>query len=201
MNMLSCRSCACLLLAAALAVCVVGEAQAQLSMFSDPKADAAGDLLTVVLIERTTAQRESAWSNQSNAGIAASSDVSGGTLDGVFSADATLNKDASTANTSSQRDLLSGTVTTRITGVDEFGNLVIEGERRLNVNGETHLLRIAGIVRPIDVRSNNTVLSPDIANAVIEYRRGGIHRRFFSPGKLVRIGALALLGAAVALGS
>lgn len=176
-------------------------ARAQISLFADPKATDTGDLLTVVLVERTTAQRQSAWSNSSNAALAGGGDVSGGTLSGVFSADASLNKAARTENRSSQQDLLNGTVTTRIVNVDAQGNLIIEGERRLSVNGETHLLRIAGIVRPLDVRSNNTVLSPDIADAVIEYRRSGIHRGFLKPGTFVKLGAIGLLAAAIALGS
>ncbi|MEX0599891.1 MAG: flagellar basal body L-ring protein FlgH [Rhodothermales bacterium] len=176
-------------------------AQAQRSMYADPKAANAGDLLTVVLVERTSAQRQSAWSNAANSALGGSGDVGGGTISGIFSADASFNKAAQSNNRSSQEDLLNGTVTTRVVQVDEGGNLFIEGERKLNVNGETHLLRISGIVRPIDVRSNNTILSPDIANAEIEYRRSGIHRRFFRPGMLARIGALGLLAAAVALGS
>lgn len=188
-------------IAAALLVGAILPAQAQISLYSDPKANSAGDLLTVVLVERTTARRASAWSNQSNAGLSGSGDVSGGALSGAFSADATFNKAAQNENSSSQQDLLNGTVTTRVTGIDDGGNLIIEGERRLNVNGETHLLRIAGVVRPIDVRSNNTVLSPDIASAMIEYRRSGIHRRFLSPATIAKIGLVGLLGAAVALGS
>lgn len=180
---------------------VAAPASAQLSMFADPKATTAGDLLTVVLVERTTAQRESAWSNQSDAALAGGAGVDGGNLSGRFALDASFNKEARNQNRSSQRDLLNGTVTTRVIEVDPTGNLVIEGERKLSVNGETHLLRISGVVRPFDVRSNNTVLSPDIANAEIEYRRGGMHRRFLSPAAFVKIGVLGVLAAAIAIGA
>lgn len=188
-------------LAAALFFGAAYPARAQLSMFADPKATSPGDLLTVVLVERTSAQRQSAWSNQANAALGGSSDVDAGTLSGAFSADASFNKAAQSKNSSSQNDLLNGTVATRIIHVDEAGNLLIEGERKLTVNGETHLLRISGIVRPIDIRSNNTVLSPDIADAEIEYRRGGIHRRFLTPGAVAKIGAVGALAAAILLGS
>lgn len=177
-------------------------ARAQLSVFADPKADAAGDLVTVVLVERTTASRQSAWQNASNAALGGIAEVAGNTdISGKFGLDATFNKQARNQNSSSQQDLLNGTITARVLEVDSTGNLIIAGERRLSVNGETHLLRIGGVVRPIDIRSNNTVLSPDIANADIEYRRGGIHRRFFSPALFVRAGAVAALVAAVIIGS
>lgn len=176
--------------------------RAQVSVFADPRAGALGDLVTVVLVERTSAHRQSAWQNQSNAALAGGANVNGGTdLSGRFALDATFNKQARNKNSSSQEDLLNGTVTARVTEVDPTGNLHIEGERRLSVNGETHLLRLSGVIRPIDVRSNNTVLSPDIANADIEYRRGGMHRRFFRPALFVRAGLVAVIAAAIAIGS
>ena len=178
-----------------------GPARAQLSVFADPKAGALGDLVTVVLVERTSASRQSNWDNQSSAGMGGSGSLSGSDLSGKFALDASFNKQARNKNSSSQQDLLQGTITARVVEVDSTGNLIIEGERKLSVNGETHLLRVSGIVRPIDIRSNNSVMSPDIANADIEYRRGGIHRRLFRPAFFVRVGAVAVLAAAVVLGS
>lgn len=176
-------------------------ARAQLSIFADPKANSVGDLVTVVLVERTTASRQSAWQNASDAALAGSAEVSGDPdISGRFAVDASFNKAAKNQNSSSQQDLLSGTITARVLEVDPAGNLIIEGERRLSVNGESHLLRISGVVRPIDIRSNNTVLSPDIANADIEYRRGGIHRRFLKPAFFVRAGAVAAIIAAILVG-
>jgi flagellar L-ring protein precursor FlgH len=180
---------------------VANPVRAQMSVFADPTAGALGDLLTVVLVERTSASRQSNWNNQSNSGLGGSAAVNSSDLSGKFAVDASFNKQARNRNSSSQEDLLQGTITARVIEVDATGNLVIEGERKLSVNGETHLLRVSGIVRPIDIRSNNSVLSPDIANADIEYRRGGIHRRFFSPALFVRAGAVVVLAAAVLLGS
>ncbi len=191
-------ACAATLFALAL---TVSPAQAQLSVFADPKADATGDLVTIILVERTSASRQSAWQNASDAALAGGAEVAGSSdISGRFGVDATFNKKARNQNSSSQEDLLNGTITARVLDVDPTGNLIIEGERKLSVNGETHLLRISGVVRPIDIRSNNTVLSPDIASADIEYRRGGIHRRFFKPALFVRAGAVAAILAAVILG-
>ena len=177
-------------------------ARAQLSVFADPKADVVGDLVTVVLVERTSASRQSAWQNASDAALNGAAEVTGSSdISGRFGVDATFNKQARNQNSSSQQDLLNGTITARVLEVDPTGNLIIEGERKLSVNGETHLLRISGVVRPIDIRSNNTVLSPDIANADIEYRRGGIHRRFFKPALFVRAGAVAAIILAIVIGS
>lgn len=170
--------------------------RAQTSMFADPTARQVGDVLTIVLAERTAAQRESRWEDRAGAQLGGASGIGAGRLAGRFATDATFDKQAQSRNESVQSDLLSGTITAIVAGVDEGGNLLIEGERELSVNGETHLMRVAGIVRPFDVRYDNTILSYQIANASIEYRRAGLGRGFFRPAKLVRLGAAAVLAAA-----
>lgn len=183
------------LFAAATALALPARAQ---SMFADPKARRAGDLLTIVLAERTAASRESGWQSKSDAGLRADAAVSGaGTLAGRFAADATVNKNALNRNESVQSDLLSGTITAIVDSVDAAtGLLYVRGERRLSVNGEAHLMKVSGLVRPYDVRYDNTVLSFQVANANIEYRRAGFHRRFFKPALLVRTGVVLALGVA-----
>ncbi len=86
-------------------------------------------------------------------------------------------------------------MTVVVVGVDSTGNLAIQGERRLSVNGEAHVMKVSGLVRPYDIRYDNSVLSYQIANANIEYRRAGFGRKWFKPGALVRWGVYALLGA------
>lgn len=173
-------------------------ARGQASMFADPKARQVGDLITVVLAERTSAQRESRWENAAGGRLGGGGEGSTGSpLAGRFGLDADFNKEALSRNESVQSDLLNGTITARVVDVDGAGNLVVEGERRLEVNGETHLMRINGTIRPYDVRSNNTVLSHDIANASIVYRRAGLTQRVFRVGRLLQVGVAALLGAAI----
>ncbi|QXD17140.1 flagellar basal body L-ring protein FlgH [Rhodocaloribacter litoris] len=172
---------------------------AQHSMFADFKARGAGDVITIILAERTAAQRESGWANKADARIGGTASLSAGSgLSGAFAADARFNKSALHENESVQSDLLSGTMTATIVRRDEAGNLHVQGERRLSVNGETHIMRVSGLVRPYDVRTDNTVLSYQIANAAIEYHReGGITRSLFKPGRMVRLGLLAVLAGAV----
>ncbi len=175
-------------------------AVAQSSLYADFRAVRPGDVITVVLVERTAAQRESNYEHLANAKVGGAGAVSGA-LGGRFSADATFVRESKANNETIQRDLLEGTITALVVGIDSTtGNLLIRGERKLNINGVTHLMRISGTVRPYDVRYDNTVFSYQIANARIEYRQSGLPRKFFRPGLLTRLGALALIGAAIALG-
>lgn len=49
------------------------------------------------------------------------------------------------------------------------GNLLIEGARFVQMNKETQKIVLQGIVRPDDIRADNTILSENIAEATIRY--------------------------------
>ncbi len=171
------------------------------SLFADPKAARPGDPITIVLAERTAASSQSQFEDRSQAGVRGNASVNGGEIGGQFSLDATMNQNQAAENQAVQSDLLSGTITALVVAVDSTGNLQIAGERTLHVNGVTHLMKVKGTVRPLDVTYDNTVLSYQIANANVDYRQKGLRNKLFRPGTILKIGALALVGAAVALSS
>lgn len=171
------------------------------SMYADPRARSVGDVITIVLAEETSAQRASSYANNSNASSGGSAGVNSPSVNGTFGLDTEFNNRSSNENETVQSDLLKGTLTARVTDTDEAGNLIVEGERRLNVNGVTHLMQVSGTVRPLDVRSDNTLFSYEIADAEVEYRRDGAIRRYTKPGFLAKAGMVAALGAAIFFGT
>ena len=143
-----------------------------LNLFEDTKARNAGDLLTVLLIEKTQASKSASTStNKSSSaelgdvkllgqGIGFESGISGSTsFDG--------------AGASAQSNKLEATLTVSV--VERLGNgvLRIVGEKRLRLNQGEETVRLEGLVRSADITPANTITSDRIAEARIVYQGKG----------------------------
>lgn len=166
------------------------------ALFEDPKARVSGDLLTVLLVEKTQAQKKAATSTSKESSAAITNPVlfgrpltMGGNDVGTFSLDGTRSFDGK--GDSSQSNQLSGSLTVTVVERLPNGNLVVAGEKNLELNQGSERVRLSGIVRPVDVRPDNTITSDRIADARIEYvgrgaladanAQGWLSRFFHSP--------------------
>jgi flagellar L-ring protein precursor FlgH len=66
------------------------------------------------------------------------------------------------------------------------GNLKIAGKHSVVVNDETQEILVSGIVRPKDVTLENTILSYQVANAHVEVKGTGIVQESAQPGWITR---------------
>jgi flagellar L-ring protein precursor FlgH len=66
-------------------------------------------------------------------------------------------------------DALTTNVAAVVTQILPNGNMVVEGKQEIRVNFEMRELIVAGIVRPEDIQSDNTLDSHKIAEARIAY--------------------------------
>jgi len=82
---------------------------------------------------------------------------------------------------------LKGTVSARVVDVFPNGNIMIEGTRELKINNESQYLILTGIVRPQDIKSDNTISSTKLADARISYTGGGSLSEKTSPGWFSRL--------------
>ncbi len=161
------------------------------SLFSDVSAKRIGDLITVVLSENTNAQKNASTTTSKENEIALPSPTLFGgpmTYNGreFLSANLTTGNSFVGSGNSSQSNRLSGRITVTVSEVLANGYLMVQGEKRMTLNQGSEHVRFSGIVRPADIRSDNTILSTSVANAQIIYAGTGVMADANSQGWLGR---------------
>ncbi|MFN3932253.1 MAG: flagellar basal body L-ring protein FlgH [Brevundimonas sp.] len=158
------------------------------TFFGDQRARRVGDILTVNIDIDDRAQ------TQNSTARSRSNEMSGGVTN-FFGLENSLGRafpggfdpanlvgleGGSTANGSgsvNRSEKVSLTIAAVVTDVLANGNMVIQGRQEVRTNREVRELTVAGIVRPEDISSANTIAHTQIAEARISYGgRGDISR-------------------------
>jgi flagellar L-ring protein precursor FlgH len=147
-------------------------------LFGDRKAYQAGDLITILLRERTNAVKEASGSverSSSNDALSPLQLARFGSAGGLFSSDSTMGSSISNDGTgaATQSNQLGGDITVSVVSLLPNGNLVIRGEKLITLNHGDEYVRVSGVIRPDDIQPDNTILSKRIANAQITYSGSG----------------------------
>ncbi len=160
-------------------------------LFEDRRARRVGDLVTVLLVERTQAQKSASTttSRDSSTSIPAPS-LFGRALssEGNVLGATELGGENSFEGTgdASQSNRLEGQLSVVVTEVYANGMLRVAGEKRLELNKGTERLRVSGLVRQEDIGPDNTVPSSRVAMADISYSGSGPVSESNSMGWLTR---------------
>lgn len=163
-----------------------------ISLFSDVSAKRVGDIITIQLNESINATKRASTNTSKDSSVEMPiPNVLGGGL--TYNGRELLNSEIEAGRTfsgsgdSSQSNSLNGQVTVTVSEVLPNGYLMVQGEKRLTLNQGSEHIRFSGIVRPADIRSDNTVLSTNVANAQIIYGGTGALADANTQGWLTRM--------------
>lgn len=168
------------------------------SVFQDIKAVKVGDIITITVSEQSTGSKDASTKTARNkdlqgsfkfagmgagtAGVAAPTNpVQFGPYQGQFSSGFTG------SGSTSRTDTMSAYMTATVIDVLPNNNLVIRGSRWTKVNDEMQQIVLEGVVRPMDVTRNNTVLSQNIAEAKIFLTGKGPVAQHQKPGWVLQL--------------
>jgi len=165
-------------------------------LFMDLRARAVGDILTIALIEKTNAQKEQSTSTAKKSKTDTGTPIIAGgpiTYKGkqILSNSITGDRAFDGKADSSQSNSLIGNITVSVAERLPNGNLLVRGEKLININQGEEYIRLQGIIRPVDIGPDNAVASTKVADAKISYsargaladsnKQGWLSRFFNSP--------------------
>ena len=148
------------------------------AFFKDQRAMQVGDIMTVKVkftdnakIENGTARSRSSKEDSGISDFAGSKLLSGQAAQVLPGKLLTADSTSTTDNKGSvnRQEALLTNIAAIVTQVLPNGNLVVEGKQEVRVNFEIRELIVAGVVRPEDIESDNTIDSTKIAQARIAY--------------------------------
>jgi len=149
------------------------QAGREVVLAENPIAHHVGDIVTIVLNEATTAQKNATTSTQKSNTIA----MPGTQLINKNISWLTNNVGNSSKfdgeGASAQSDSLTGYLTATVLKVLPNGNLFIAGEKQIGLNQGKEYIRITGVIRPIDLAADDSIPSYRVASAKIAYNGKG----------------------------
>ena len=160
------------------------------SLFSDVKAKKIGDVLSVIIAESNSASKDATTSSKKQNKADAKGEAATGALKGLFpgmSGSVDMSGQFNGQGTTARNGKLNSRLSVKIVGVQPNKSLIIEGTKTMEINEDTEIVTLSGVVRPEDISSDNTVYSYQIANAKFTYKGKGSVSQGQRPGLLMRI--------------
>ncbi|MBN8551946.1 MAG: flagellar basal body L-ring protein FlgH [Caulobacterales bacterium] len=162
------------------------------SFFRDQRARNVGDILTVNIniddrasLQNSTQRDRSSETNAGVGSLFGLEEALGNFFPSGFNNDNLIEMQSGSSSAGSgtinRAERVSLTIAAVVTAVLPNGNLVIQGRQEVRTNRELRELLVSGIVRPMDISSQNTIDHTQIAEARISYGGRGDVSRVQSP--------------------
>jgi flagellar L-ring protein precursor FlgH len=161
---------------------------------SDLRARRQNDLLTIRVVESVTGlgSADSSLDKQSSASASLPNlfgleSALPGVIDPANLATLGTSTSFQGGGSTTRTGQLSAVLTARVAEVLPNGDLLVQGVREIEINGDRQMLVLTGVVRPADISTSNVVVSTAVGQMRIRYFGRGLIKDNLSPGWLVRI--------------
>jgi flagellar L-ring protein FlgH len=144
----------------------------------DLRAGNVDDIVTIVVSEQASALAsgdvKTSRQSQVQSAITAAGGITRST--GPFANLAKANTQTSLqgAGTTSRQSLINTTMAARVTQVLPNGFLVIEGDKTVQVNSENQVVKVRGVIRPVDLQTGNIIQSNQIGELEVRVNGKGV---------------------------
>jgi len=146
-------------------------------LFEDRRPRNVGDIVTVIIQEKTNAAKNVQTSTERKGSAGLGVELAPAILPTDLGAkqnfDISGNNAAEGKGSTRADNTFSGTLTTTVVGVLANGNLQIAGDKQIAINRGSEHIRFSGVVDPRSITGSNTVSSTQVADARIEFRSKG----------------------------
>ena len=178
------------------------------ALFISQKARKAGDIVTVNIVEASSASNKAGTITDRESSLSAGIDTLFGfenefnrsdkfkgirryfnpfSVAGAPTIKGSMASDFDGSGATTRSGNLNAYITARVTEVLPGGNLQITGVREVEINNEKLIITLTGVIRPRDISPENVILSTYISDAKISYSGSGIINDRQRPGWLANL--------------
>lgn len=162
------------------------------NLFSDDKAHNIGDIVTIKVYENISGQGSTNTKSSRNNDMdlsfpsATIMDKKIPNKTSVFALKQSSKNSFKGSGDTKRQAKLVATISARVIKVYPNGNLYIKGRKIIKINDDIQILKISGIVKPMDISQDNSIESSKISDMYVEYNGQGFMADTQSPGWLAK---------------
>ncbi len=169
-----------------------GDSGRSTSLYQDRKptrANRVGDILTIMIVESTSASNRSNIETNKENEINVGSEKGTGPLRFIpgFGLVSNAKSEFTGQGSTSRQQQINARVSVTVVGVKANGDLIVEGSRMIEINGEREVVHLSGAVNPLVIPANNTIESHRLADLQVTYKGKGVVTQGTRPGFLIRL--------------
>lgn len=140
------------------------------SLTSDRRAYQIGDVLTVLIVENSSASATAGTNTDKSNNLGIKFSIPNRQEESALS----LQEEFDGRGKIARSGKLLAQISVTVKDINPNGDLLISGDQLIEINDEKQSINIKGKVRPIDIDARNSVLSTRIADAQIKYVGDGV---------------------------